>query len=116
MRLLNKSDSEILRIAEPMWDDIVEAGNTQNWELFSKYMPASDVTKETKKAIERQWEENPLLTSLSPNRKFISILRRANSVLVLWKQSSTRIEGEYLAMLNLKSIGSEVKSCGIFVN
>jgi len=116
MGILNKSDSEILKIAEPMWDDIVEGGNTKNWELFSKYMPASDATDEAKKDVETQWESNSLLTSLSLNREFISILRRGDSVLILWKQCSTKEDGEYLAMLNLKCIDSEVKSCGIFVN
>jgi len=116
MELLNKSDLEILKIAESIWDDVVEAGNTKNWDLFSKHMPESDVTDEAKKDVERQWEEIPLLTSLSPNREFISILRRGESVLVLWKQCSTKEDGEYLAMLNLKCIDSEIKACGIFVN
>lgn len=116
MELLHKSDTDILTIAEAMWDDIVKAGNTKDWSLFSKHMPASDVTNEAKKEVERQWEEIPLLTSLSPKRDFIRILRRGESVLVLWRQCSTKVEGEYLAMLNLKCIDCEVKACGIFVN
>ncbi|MCJ8318275.1 MAG: hypothetical protein MJK12_01490 [Colwellia sp.] len=116
MEISNKSDTEILKIAESMWDDIVEGANTKNWHLFSKYMPASDVTDEAKKDVERQWQQVPLLTSLSTKREFINILRRNDSVLVLWKQWSTKEEGEFLAMLNLKSMGTEIKSVGIFVS
>jgi hypothetical protein len=79
-------------------------------------MPVTDATDEAKKDVEKQWEQVPLLTSLSAKREFISILRRGDSVLVLWKQWSTKEEGEYLAMLNLKSIDAKVKSIGMFVN
>jgi len=116
MKIANKSNSEILKIAESMWDDIVEGANTKNWHLFSKYMPASDVTDEARENVENQWQQVPLLTSLSKHREFINILRRSNSVLVLWKQWSTTEEGEFLAMLNLKIIDAEIKSVGIFVS
>jgi hypothetical protein len=116
MEISAKSDSEILLIADAIWDDIVKGANDKDWKLFSKYMVETDATDEAKKDVEMQWEQVPLLTSLSKKREFISILRRGDNVLVLWKQWSTKEEGEFLAVLNLKSIDAKVKSIGMFVN
>jgi hypothetical protein len=115
MNILNLTDQEIVQIADPIWDDIVQGANEKNWDLFSKYMPADHATDEVRKNVEQQWENNPVLTSLSTKREFLSILRKADCVLVLWKQLSTQAEGEFLAMLYLKSLDSKVKSIGIWI-
>ena len=115
MNILTKSESEILKIAEPIWNDIVKGATDKNWDLFSKYMPDSDKTDEAKQDVEKQWEQVPLLTSLTDKKEFVGILRRKDSVLVLWRQWCTDEDGEFLGMLNLQSIGSEVKSIGMFV-
>ncbi len=115
MDILTKSDSEILEIAEPIWDDIVKGANDKNWDLFSKYMPEEQRNAEAQKDVEQQWKLQPVLTSLSPTKEFVAILKRKNAVTVLWKHLSKADGGEYLGMLNLQSINSEVKSVGMFV-
>jgi len=115
MDILTKSDTEILKIAEPIWDDIIKGANAKNWDLFSKYMPEEERNAEAKKDVEQQWEQQPVLTSLSSSKEFIGILKRKDAVTVLWKHLSTADGGEYLGMLNLQSINSEIKSIGMFV-
>ena len=117
MDILAKSDSEILEIAEPMWDEIVKGSNEKNWELFSKNMASkgTDKESESRKNVEEQWEADDLLTSLTPNREFLHILRKEDCVLVLWKQWSTKVKGDYLASLYLQSVNDEVKSIGIWL-
>jgi hypothetical protein len=115
MDILTKSDSEILNVAEPIWNDIVKGANDKNWGLFSKYMPESDKTDEAKQDVEKQWEQVPLLTSLTAKKELVGILRRKDSILVLWRQWSTKEDGEFLGMLSLQSVGTEVKSIGMFV-
>ena len=117
MDILAKSDSEILEIAEPMWDAIVKGNNEKDWELFSKNMALKGTDKESisRKNVEEQWETSELLTSLTPNREFVSILRQEDCVLVLWKQWSTKVKGEHLASLYLQSINDEVKTIGIWL-
>jgi len=116
MNILTKSDSEILSIAEPIWDDVVKGANKKNWDLFSKYMPESYKSEEAKIDVEKQWEQTPLLSSLTEKKEFVGILRRKDSVLILWRQWSTKEDGEFLGMLSLQSIGTEVKSIGMFVS
>jgi len=115
MDILTKSDAEILKIAEPIWDDIVKGANEKDWDLFSKYMPEDERDTEAKKNVELQWEQQPVLTSLSPSKEFVGILKRKGAVTILWKHLSNADGGEYLGMLNLQSINSEVKSVGMFI-
>lgn len=116
MNILEQTDSQILQIAEPMWDDIVKGGNSKNWDVFSQYLPQEKATEETKKDVLKQWENVPELTSLTTNREFITILRKDDCVVVLWKQWSTKVEGDFLGRLYLKSIDSEVKSVSILIS
>ena len=37
MNLLDKTDKEILEIAEPMWDDLVESSNQRDYLGFIKH-------------------------------------------------------------------------------
>lgn len=115
LNILKLSEAEILKIAEPIWDDIVKASNERNWKQFSKYMPIEYATKEVKKSVEKQWKYLPALTTLSDRREYLGILRKNDSVVVLWKQWSTKVEGEFLGMLVLKEINSEIKTIGIRV-
>jgi hypothetical protein len=115
MDILTKSDAEILQIAEPIWDDIVKGANDKNWHLFSKHMPEDEINTQNKKDIDQQWQQQPVLSSLSTSKEFVGILKRKNAVTVLWKHLSTADKGEYLGMLNLQTINSEVKSVGMFV-
>jgi hypothetical protein len=115
MDILTKSDAEILKIAEPIWDDIVKGANEKNWDLFSKYMPEEERHTEVKNNVELQWEQQPVLSSLSSSKEFIGILKRKGAVTILWKHLSNADGGEYLGMLNLQSINAEVKSIGMFV-
>jgi len=115
MDILTKSDDEILQIAEPIWDDIIQGANNKDWDLFSKYMPEDEINSQAKNDIEQQWQQQPVLTSLSTSKEFIAILKRKNAVTVLWKHLSSADGGEYLGMLNLQTINSEVKSVGMFV-
>jgi len=83
--------------------------------LFSKYIPEDELNAQTKNDIEQQWQQQPVLTSLSTSKEFIGNLTRKNAVTVLWKHISTADKGKYLGMLNLQTIHSEVKSVGMFV-
>ena len=36
MKLLEKTDKEILEIAEPLWDNLVKSSNTKDYSGFTK--------------------------------------------------------------------------------
>lgn len=116
MPITDKSDKEIIGIAEPMIDEVVKASNQQDWALFSKHQTtASASDPENRKSVERQWKESELLTSLKPEREILGVLRRDDVAVVYWKQTSNKIPGEYLATYHIKEVAREIKEVGFLI-
>jgi len=112
MKLLEKTDKEILEIAEPLWDNLVKSSNTKDYSGFTKDFSAKMLFGANEVEIGKQWSNNKLLTSLSKKRKFFGCLRRNNHVTVLYKQTSDEISGEFLGRLVLGIEDDEVKIFG----
>ena len=61
----------------------------------------------------KQWENNPVLTSLTKEKQLLTFLRRDNEVVIVWKLGSTEVKGEFMVSLCLTTVGSEVKVIGV---
>ena len=112
MKLLEKTDKEILEIAEPLWDNLVKSSNTKDYSGFTKDFSAKMLFGANEIEIGKQWSNNKLLTSLSKKRKFFGCLRRNNHVTVLYKQTSEEVPGEFLGRLVLGIEDGAVKVFG----
>ena len=112
MKLLEKTDKEILEIAEPLWDNLVKSSNTKDYSGFTKDFSAKMLFGANEIEIGKQWSNNKLLTSLSKKRKFFGCLRRNNHVTVLYKQTSDEVHGEFLGRLVLGIEDDEIKIFG----
>jgi len=112
MKLLEKTDEEILEIANPIWDDLVKYSNNKDYGGFTKNFSAQMLFSANEIEIGKQWTNNKLLTSLSKQREFFGCLRRNNYVTVLFKQTSDNVSGEFLGRLVLGIEDDEVKVFG----
>ena len=117
MNFSKESDEEILRIAEPIRVDVIEGSNNNSWEQHSRHMPESVIqNEEIKKDVERQWREVEYLSALSPEAESIGIIRKKNSVIVCWKQTSTVTEDEHLVKIQLEEIDGKIKLVSAFLD
>jgi len=112
MKLLEKTDEEILDIADPLWDNLVKSSNIKDYGGFTKDFSAKMLFGANEVEIGKQWTNNKLLTSLSKKRKFFGCLRRNNHVTVLYKQTSDEVPGEFLGRLVLGIEDDEIKIFG----
>ena len=112
MNLLEKTDEEIIEIANPLWDDLVKYSNDKDYGGFTKQFSAQMLFGANEVEIGKQWTNNKLLTSLSKKRKFFGCLKRNNHVTVLYKQTSDEIPGEFLGRLVLGIEDDEIKIFG----
>jgi len=112
MNLLEKTDEEILKIADPLWDDLVKYSNNKDYGGFTKNFSAQMLFGANEVEIGKQWTNNKLLTSLSKQREFFGCLRRNNYVTVLYKQTSDKVPGEFLGRLVLGVEDNKVKIFG----
>jgi hypothetical protein len=104
------TDAEILAIANPVLDNIIDASNEINYKKFSK-----DLSKYKKNAfseadfIQQQTAFKVKFGQMTKVREFIRCLRRNQSVSVLWVTSFEKIGGEVLAALQIDEEDGEMK-------
>jgi len=112
MNLLEKSDEEIIEIANPIWDNLVKTSNIKDFGGFTKDFSSQMLFGANEVEIGKQWANNKLLTSLSDKKEVFGCLRRNLHVTVLYKQTSNTVPGEFLGRLVLGVEDSEVKVFG----
>ena len=112
MNLLEKSDEEIIEIANPIWDNLVKTSNIKDFSGFTKDFSSQMLFGANEVEIGKQWANNKLLTSLSDKKEVFGCLRRNLYVTVLYKQTSNTVPGEFLGRLVLGVEDNEVKVFG----
>ena len=112
MQLLEKTNEEILEIANPIWDNLVKSSNVKNYSEFTKDFSAQMLYGANEVEIGKQWANNKLLTSLSKQKYFLGCLKRNSFVTVLFKQKSDTVPGEFLGRLVLGVEDDKVKVFG----
>ena len=101
MSLIKKTDEEIIKIATPLWDELVKASNMRDYSGFTKNFSAQMLYGANEVELGKQWANNKLLTSLSEKQEFLGTIRRNQFITVLYKQTSQTMPGEFLGRLVL---------------
>ena len=112
MELLQKSDNEILKIAAPLWDNLINCSNTQNYFGFTKDFSARMLFGANEIELAKQWANNEVITNLKQKYEFLGCIRRDEHVTVLFKQKSNISDGDYLGRLVLGTEDGEIKIFG----
>ena len=112
MALLDKSDVEIIKIAEPMWANLVKSSNIKDYGGFTRDLSSQMMYGANEVELGKQWANNELISSSAEGCKAIGCLRRGLYITVLYKQTSTKIPGDFLGRLVLGEEGDEVKVFG----
>ena len=112
MNLLNKSDDEIIKIADPIWENLVRSSNNKDYGSFTKDFSSQMLYGANEVELGKQWANNKLLTSLSEKQDFLGCIRRDKFITVLYKQKSNTVSGEFLGRLVLGLEGDTVKVFG----
>tara|TARA_B100001123_G_scaffold262477_1_gene292317 strand:- start:140 stop:550 length:411 start_codon:yes stop_codon:yes gene_type:complete len=118
MSLLEKPDEEIIKIAEPIWANLVKSSNIKDYGGFTKDFSSQMLYGANEVELGKQWASNDLISSLKEGCKAFGCLKRGQHVTILYKQTSTKIPGEFLGRLVLGEEGDEIKVFGatIFLN
>ena len=112
MNLLDKSDDEIIKIANPIWENLVRSSNNKDYGSFTKDFSSQMLYGANEVELGKQWANNKLLTSLSEKQEFLGCIRRDKFITVLYKQKSNTVPGEFLGRLVLGLEGDMVKVFG----
>ena len=112
MDFLEKSDKDIKEIAQPIWDNLVKTSNIKDYGGFTKDFSSQMLYGANEVELGKQWASNDLISSLAVGCKAFGCLKRGQHVTILYKQTSTKIPGEFLGRLVLGEEGGLVKVFG----
>ena len=112
MNLLEKTDEEIVKIANPIWENLIRSSNNKDYGSFTKDFSSQMLYGANEVELGKQWANNKLLTSLSEKIEFIGCIRRDKFITILYKQKSNTVSGEFLGRLVLGLEGDMVKVFG----
>ena len=112
MNIIEKTDKEILAIADPLWRDLVKYSNEGKYEEFVRNFSNSLALGMNQVVAGHQFANSELARNLSENVDSLGIIRRGEHVTVLYRQRSTKKEGEWLGRLVLGYENGAVKIFG----
>ena len=108
MSIIDKSDEEIIKVAEPIWANLVRSSNIKDYGSFTKDLSSLMLYGANEVELGKQWANNELISTLSEGCKAFGCIRRGLYVTVLYKQTSTKISGEFLGRLVLGYEGDQI--------
>ena len=112
MNIIEKTDAEILALADPLWRDLVKCSNDGKYEEFVKNFSKSLALAMNEVVAGHQFANSELARSLSEEVESLGIIRRGQHVTVLYRQRSTRKPGEWLGRLVLGYEDGKVRIFG----
>jgi len=112
MNIIEKSDEEILELAHPMWEDLIKFSNEENYGAFTRKFSAEMLMGANEVEMGKQFARSELTKNLSKKYDYLGMIRRGEHVTVLYKQTNTKKEGEWLGRLVLGVEDGKVKIFG----
>ncbi len=109
--IIEKTDEEILAMAKPLWQSLVKSSNEGKYGEFARNFASSMALAMNNVVAGHQFANSELARSLSEDVDSLGIIRRGEHVTVLYRQRSTKKQGEWLGRLVL---GYEDKAVRIF--
>jgi hypothetical protein len=115
VNIIEKTDDEILAIANPLWRDLVKNSNEGKYGEFARNFSNSLALAMNQVVAGHQFANSELARSLSEDVDALGIIRRGEHVTVLYRQRSTKKEGEWLGRLVLGYEDGQVRIFGVSI-
>lgn len=112
MSILEKTDEEILAIANPMWADLIKYSNEGNYGAFTRNFSSSFIRGANEIEMGKQFARSDLAKNLSEDYKYLGTIRRGEYVTVLYKVANKKNNAEWLGRLVLGYEKEKVKIFG----
>ena len=112
VNITEKTDEEILAMAKPLWRDLVKYSNEGKYGEFARNFSSSLALAMNQVVAGHQFANSELARNLSEEVDSLGIIRRGEHVTVLYRQRSTRKQGEWLGRLVLGYEDGKVRIFG----
>jgi hypothetical protein len=112
VNITEKTDEEILAFAKPLWRDLVKYSNEGKYGDFARNFSSSLALAIDQVVAGHQFANSELARNLSEEADSLGIIRRGEHVTVLYRQRSTKKQGEWLGRLVLGYEDGKVRIFG----
>lgn len=112
MNIVDKTDAEIRAIADPLWRELVKNSNEGKYGEFARNFSNSLALAMNQVVAGHQFANSELARNLAEDTDYLGIIRRGEHVTVLYRQRSTKKEGEWLGRLVLGYEDGQVRIFG----
>lgn len=112
MNIIEKSDEEIMAIANPLWRELVKNSNEGKYGEFVRNFSNSMARAMNQVVAGHQFANSELARNLSEEIDSLGIIRRGEHVTVLYRQRSKKKPGEWLGRLVLGYEDGQVRIFG----
>ena len=109
MNIIDRTDDEIWAAADPLWRDLLKHSNEGEYAEFVRSFAKSLALAMNQVVVNHQFANSELARSLSDDFDRLGIIRRGEHVTVLYRQRSTRKQGEWLGRLVLGYENGEIR-------
>jgi len=109
MNIIEHTDDEILAVAHPMWNDLIEFSNKGQYGKFIRKFSYDLLLGLNEVELGKQFAKSELARNLSDKWDYFGIIRRGEHVTVLYRIRSTAKEGEWLGRLVLGYEKGEIR-------
>ena len=112
VNIIEKTDEEIKAIADPLWRDLVKNSNEGKYGEFVKNFSGAFALAMNQIQVGHQFANSELARNLSEDADYLGVIRRGEHVTVLYRQRSTKKQGEWLGRLVLGYENGKVRIFG----
>jgi hypothetical protein len=112
LNIIEKTDKEIFAIADPLWRDLVRSSNEGKYGEFAKNFSSALALAMDQVVAGHQFANSELARNLSEEADSLGTIRRGEHVTVLYRQRSTKKQGEWLGRLVLGYEDGKVRIFG----
>jgi len=116
MNWLNMTDDEIMDIANPIMDNLMQASTDIDHEKHVQYFSEHLKSIVTKEILQNQCKKYQAELGYFSKREFVGIFKKANDVRVFWKQWYTNSMDEYVAFIHLKNNNGKIEVVNVSVS
>ncbi len=101
MKLADKSDDEILAVANPIMDNLMDGSTEINHEKHTRDFTDRLKGIVTKDHLEKVCKRYQSEWGYFSKREAVAVFRRSSSIAIVWKQWCTKRDGEFVAEMVL---------------
>jgi hypothetical protein len=99
--LASKSDEEILAVAGPIMDNLMDASTAIDFERHTRDFTERAKATLTPEGLRLICEHYQSRRGFFDHREFVAVFRRPDSIAIVWRQRFTQVPGEYVAEMVL---------------